>query len=167
MVESINIHNYRNPIKWAMISIQSRKYYAPSHMTKSRREPSFNQEIITKIHIFQCDRMKVVLLIFLNPHQGPHIKYTNCNGYRCRIHSPGQRAILQGLWCVSGPSHGLPPYWGGVHDLVLVLWPRPHVNEHKLHGDHSSQTPCTVIKQRSFNNKSREVKSKIFFSPYN
>lgn len=76
--------------------------------------------------------------------------------------SPGQRAILQGLWWVSGPSHGRPPYCGGVHALVLVLWPRPHVNEHKLHGDHSSQTPCTVIKQRSFNNKSREVKSKIF-----
>lgn len=96
-------------------------------------------------------------------YQGPHTEDTNTKFTKCRIRSPGHKAILQGLWCVSGPSHGLPPYWGGVHDLVLVLWPRPHVNEHKLHGDHSSQTPCTVIKQRSFNNKSREVKSKFFF----
>lgn len=92
-------------------------------------------------------------------YHGSHTKYTNAKITKSWICSPGQRAILQGLWCVSGPSHGLPPYWGGVHDLVLVLWPRPHVNEHKLHGDHSSQTPCTVTKQRSFNNKSRgEVK---------
>lgn len=70
--------------------------------------------------------------------------------YAC---SPGHRAILQGLCCVSGPSHDLPPYWGGTHDLVLVLWPRPHVNEHRLQGDHSSQTPCTVIKQRGFKKK--------------
>lgn len=146
-----------------MISIQSRKYYPPLHMRKTRREPSLKQETITNIHIFQYDRMKIVLLIFLNTYQGPPIKCANCHGYICRIHSPGQRAMLHGLWCVSGPSQGLPPYWGGVHDLVLVLWPRPHVNEHKLHGDHSSQTPCTVIKQRSFNNRSRDVKPKIFF----
>lgn len=67
--------------------------------------------------------------------------------------SPGQSAILQGLCCVSGPSHDLPPYWGGIHDLVLVLWPRPHVNEHKLQGDHSSQTPCTATNQTNFNQK--------------
>lgn len=87
--------------------------------------------------------------------------YINASFNKCQMCLPGQRAILQGLWCVSGPSQGLPPYWGGVHDLVRVLWPRPHVNEHKLHGDHSSQTPCTVIKQRSFSHK--ESKSKTSF----
>lgn len=57
---------------------------------------------------------------------------------------PGQRAMLQSLVCVSGPSQARPPCWGGAHILVLVRWPRPHVNEHRLHGDHSSHTPCTA-----------------------
>lgn len=107
--------------------------------------------------------MKAVLSIFPVLTRD-HIRKTNLMGTESRTGSPGQRAILQGLWCVSGPSQGLPPYWGGVHARVLVLWPRPHVNEHKLHGDHSSQTPWTVIKQRSFNNRSRKAKSKITFS---
>lgn len=57
---------------------------------------------------------------------------------------PGHRAMLQSLVWVSGPSHALPPCWGGEHILVLVRCPRPHVNEHRLHGDHSSHTPCTA-----------------------
>lgn len=132
-------------------------------MTESRKELSFRQETVTKGHIFQCDGIKVVIF---SMYTRGYIQSTQIQSAKYRICSPGHRAILQGLWCVSGPSQGLPPYWGGVHDLVLVLWPRPHVNEHKLHGDHSSHTPCTVIKQRSFNNKSREIKSKIFFHNY-
>lgn len=57
---------------------------------------------------------------------------------------PGHRAMLQSLVWVSGPSQARPPCWGGAHILVLVRWPRPHVNEHRLHGDHSSHTPCTA-----------------------
>lgn len=57
---------------------------------------------------------------------------------------PGHRAMLQSLVWVSGPSQARPPCWGGAHILVLVRWPRPHVKEHRLHGDHSSHTPCTA-----------------------
>lgn len=59
-------------------------------------------------------------------------------------HRPGQRAMLQSLLWVSGPSHALPPCWGGVHIRVRVRWPLPQVKEQRLHGDHSSHTPCTA-----------------------
>lgn len=59
-------------------------------------------------------------------------------------HLPGHRAILQNLVCFSGPSQGLPPNWGGLQVRVRSRKPRPHVLEHRLQGDHSSQAPCTA-----------------------
>lgn len=59
---------------------------------------------------------------------------------------PGQTAMLQNLVCFSGPSQGSPPNCGGVQVRVRDLKPLPQVDEHKLHGDHSSQAPCTVIR---------------------
>lgn len=69
------------------------------------------------------------------------------NGYivlACCV--PGQTAMLQNLVCFSGPSQGSPPNCGGVQVRVRDLKPRPQVDEHKLHGDHSSHAPCTVIR---------------------
>lgn len=65
-------------------------------------------------------------------------------GSASKADRPGQRAMLQSLLWVSGPSHALPPCWGGVHIRVRVRWPRPQVKEQRLHGDHSSHTPCTA-----------------------
>lgn len=59
---------------------------------------------------------------------------------------PGQTAMLQNFVCFSGPSQGSPPNCGGVQVRVRDLKPLPQVDEHKLHGDHSSQAPCTVIR---------------------
>ena len=65
-----------------------------------------------------------------------------------RRDKPGQRAMLQSLLWVSGPSQALPPCWGGTQFLDRVRWPRPQVNEHRLQGDHSSQTPCTADRRQ-------------------
>lgn len=54
--------------------------------------------------------------------------------------------MLQNFVCFSGPTHGSPPNWGGVQVRVRDLKPRPHVDEHKLHGDHSSHAPFTGIR---------------------
>lgn len=51
---------------------------------------------------------------------------------------------MQNLVCFSGPSQGLPPNWGGLQVRVRSRKPRPHVLEHRLQGDHSSQAPCTA-----------------------
>lgn len=61
-----------------MISIQSRKYYTPLHMTKIKKGTQFKPRKNNQNHIFQCDGMKVVPLIFLNTYQRPHMEYTNC-----------------------------------------------------------------------------------------
>jgi hypothetical protein len=59
---------------------------------------------------------------------------------------PGQTAMLQNLFCLSGPGQGSPPNCGGLQERVRSRWPRPQVEEHRLQGDHSSQTPCTAIR---------------------
>lgn len=69
-------------------------------------------------------------------------------GSASKADRPGQRAMLQSLLWVSGPSHALPPCWGGVHIRVRVRWPRPQVKEQRLHGDHSSHTPCTANREQ-------------------
>lgn len=66
-------------------------------------------------------------------------------GFESLTALPGQSAMLQNLVCFSGPSQGFPPNCGGLHVRVRSLYPLPHVEEHKLHGDHSSQVPCTAI----------------------
>lgn len=58
--------------------------------------------------------------------------------------SPGQTAMLQYLVCFAGPTQGSPPFWGGLHVRVRSRKPRPHVDEHKLQGVHSSQAPSTI-----------------------
>lgn len=67
-------------------------------------------------------------------------------GFESLTALPGQSAMLQNLVCFSGPSQGFPPNCGGLHVRVRSLYPLPHVEEHRLHGDHSSQVPCTAIK---------------------
>lgn len=52
--------------------------------------------------------------------------------------------MLQNLVCCAGPSQASPPNCGGAQVLVRALKPRPQVDEHRLHGDHSSQAPCTA-----------------------
>lgn len=129
--------------------------YHYKHRNQEKDPVSSTKETVIGENIFSARLQRSCMFSIWHAHQVQYMKYSNASVNKCQLCLPGQRAILQGLWCVSGPSQGLPPYWGGVHDLVRVLWPRPHVNEHKLQGDHSSQTPCTVIKQRSFSHKEK------------
>lgn len=51
--------------------------------------------------------------------------------------------MLQSLVWTSGrlQARAPPPF---THFLVRVLEPLPQVTEHRLHDDHSSQSPCTA-----------------------
>lgn len=52
--------------------------------------------------------------------------------------------MLQNLVCLKGPRQGSPPFLGCLQVRTRSRYPRPHVEEHRLQGAHSSQAPFTA-----------------------
>lgn len=61
---------------------------------------------------------------------------------------PGHSTRLQYSDSKSGPSQGLPPYWGSTQVLLRFLVPLPHETEQSSHSDQFIQTPSTEIKMQ-------------------
>jgi len=53
--------------------------------------------------------------------------------------------IVQLSTLVASPTHGWPPYCGGVQTLSLVRTPSPTVTEQLLHPLHSPHCPSTDV----------------------
>ena len=59
------------------------------------------------------------------------------------MHSPGQKCVLQVLFCTEEPSHCLPPYLSISLSLALNWIPPPHEALHSVHsfqGSHAQST---------------------------